>query len=489
MIDIGTQKQLFIDERFLETCEEVRLCMNPPVQHPEPVLIADLPWEQLGIGAYNTVFREADGRFRLWYDALMKSGLPEEGARRVCYAESDDGWYWNKPALGLIPFRGSTDNNIVAPLQERQSMQGATVFRDDRASGAERYKLWSKFQPTDAQITAGACPGLWAMYSSDGIHWQEYSGQPNPRDQKCDTQNMFFWDDRLEQYVGYTRVRETQDADEAAAAGIGSYRSVGRITSPDFRSWSKTQIVLEADAEDLAIPVPFQRDDPRPNIDFYTSCTMKYADAQDVYLMLPSVFYHWGENDFPATMDVQLLTSRDGVNWRHAGERRPFLRLGRDGSTSSGLIYANPWLIPMGDELWLHYAGMGRSHAEERTDPRNGGIFRATLRRDGFISADAGYGGGSFTTPPFRFGGDCLELNFDGGAGGWLKVEIQDVGGQPIPGYSLDEADAVMGNSICKRVTWRSQGDLSELIGRPVRLCAVMRDMKLYAFQFSRRKV
>ncbi len=105
--------------------------------------------------------------------------------------------------------------------------------------------------------------GLWAMYSSDGIRWQEYSGQPNPFDQWCDTQNVFFWDDRLEQYVGYTRVRETQVAEEAAAAGGGTYRSIGRITSHDFRSWSKTQIVLEADADDLAIPVPYQREGPR----------------------------------------------------------------------------------------------------------------------------------------------------------------------------------------------------------------------------------
>ena len=39
---------------------------------------------------------------------------------------------------------------------------------------------------------------------------------------------------------------------------------------------------------------------------------MKYPFASDAYVMLPSVFYHWGEDDFPARQDVQLLTSRDG---------------------------------------------------------------------------------------------------------------------------------------------------------------------------------
>ena len=108
-----------------------------------------------------------------------------------------DGLSWEKPELDLIPFRGSTANNIVAPPLERQSQQGATVFRDERAAPAERYKLWTKFQPTDREVAAGVEPGLWAMHSADGIHWQTYPGQPNPPDTMCDTQNMLFWDDRL----------------------------------------------------------------------------------------------------------------------------------------------------------------------------------------------------------------------------------------------------------------------------------------------------
>ena len=56
---------------------------------------------------------------------------------------------------GSSPFRGSIENNIVAPHCEHQSMQGATVYRDERAPADERYKLWSKFRPTDSQIAEG----------------------------------------------------------------------------------------------------------------------------------------------------------------------------------------------------------------------------------------------------------------------------------------------------------------------------------------------
>jgi hypothetical protein len=479
---LDTRTQLLFDDYFLERAEGVRLSMNAPVQHPEPVLAADQPWEALGISGYNTVLYE-DGRFRLWYGAVMKQGLPQEGAIRLCYAESADGLHWEKPVLNLLPFRGSTANNIVAPPLERQSQQGATVYRDERAPAEERYKLWTKFQPTDDEIAAGRLPGLYAMFSPDGLHWAIAPDQPNPPEQMCDTQNMFFWDDRLEQYVGYTRVRETQDIDEAASGGRGRYRSIGRITSPDFRTWSETQIVLQADEVDLAIPLPEPKVGARPPVDIYTSCAMKLPHAQHAYLMLPSFYYHWGEDDAPATLDVQLLTSRDGIAWQRAGGRRPFLRHGFDGSPSSGMLFANPWPVPMGDELWLYYMGTSRRHGRRNAEPVRNGLFRASLRRDGFVSVDADYSGGEFTTPPFTFDGDCLEVNAAGSAAGWLQVEVQDPAGNPLPGYTAADANAVLGNRLNHPVTWKDRPTLAGLTGRPVRLRFIMRDIKLYSFR------
>ena len=293
------------------------------------------------------------------------------------------------------------------------------------------------------------------MHSADGIHWHVYPDQPNPPATMCDTQNMLFWDDRLELWVGYTRVKGTQLAEEAARAGIeGRYRSIGRITSTDFKEWTQLEITFEADAE-------------------------------DVYLMFPSMFSHWGENEYPATLDTQLATSRNGIRWRRQGGRQSFLRLGFDGSTTSAMIYANPWLIPVGNELWLYYSGSARFHremseGEERDLGKRSGVFLASLRRDGFVSADAGYGGGELQTPLISFAGDRLEVNCDGGAGGWLQMELRDADGSAIEGYSLEDADTVRGNGLGKTVTWRDgSSDVSELAGRPLSMLLVMRAMKL----------
>jgi hypothetical protein len=492
-IDVGSRRQLFIDDRFIAEARDVALTMNPPTQHDEPLLVGDRPWEPLGVRNYTTVMLDRGGSwtgapFRMWYAAVLRDGPPAEGNIRVGYAESEDGLTWHKPSLGLIEFEGSKDNNIVAPLLERQSQQGATVVRDDAAPPEERYKLWTKFQPTNDEIARGARPGLYAMHSPDGLRWRPYPNQPNPPDQQCDTQNMLFWDRGIDRWVGYTRVRETQRADEAAAAGHHRYRSVGRITSPDLTRWSSTHIVLEADRADLSIPTPVPPAEPegplpRPTLDFYTSNAAPYAWAADVYLMMPAVYYHW-RGDYPATMDVQLLTSRDGISWRRAGERKPFLRRGLDGSATSGWICANPWLIPMGDELWLYYTGTSRRHGDANAKSDRNGVFRATLRRDGFVSADAGFHGGELTTPPLRFAGERLELNCDCGGGGWLQVEIQDAAGRPLEGYAATDCDPVVANAIAATVTWRGQASVAALAGRPVRLRCSMRDTKLYAFQF-----
>ena len=484
-IDVGDRKQLFIDNRFFHRSSGIELRMNPPQQPSEPVLRADRPWEVLGIGGYNTVIREGDSHFRLWYAAQMLSGGPQEGAGRLCYAESDDGIAWRKPELDLVTFRGSRANNIVAPLDERQSLQGATVYIDERAPAEARYRLWTKYQPRDDEIDAGAKPGLWTMHSADGLRWIYDDDQPNPPDQMCDTQNVFFWDDRIGQYVGYTRVHETQRRDEAAEMELGKrYRSVGRITSPDFKTWSRPSlIVLEGDALDLAAPLPPAAVE-RPQIDFYTNAVYKHPEADDAYFMMPAAYYHWEESDAPATMDVQLLTSRDGIIWERQGGREPFIRRGLDGGPAGGMVMANVWPVVTETETWIYYSGTGSKHNTSERNGSNTGLFRAVLRRDGFVSADAGLSGGEFVTPPLEFEGGELELNVDCGAGGWLLVELQDAEGRALEGYTLKTCETVTANSVRTRVGWRGRGSHVASHGQAIRLRVAMRSAKLYSFRF-----
>ncbi len=111
-------------------------------------------------------------------------------------------------------------------------------------------------------------------------------------------------------------------------------------------------------------------------------------------------------------------------------------------------------------------------------------LRRYSLRLDGFTSIYAPYKSGSMTTKPFIFKGTKLLLNFATSAPGYIKVEIQDSQGKPIPGYSLSDAEELIGNYIEHPASWRSGTDVSPLSNQPIRLHFVMKDANLYSLQF-----
>jgi hypothetical protein len=112
-------------------------------------------------------------------------------------------------------------------------------------------------------------------------------------------------------------------------------------------------------------------------------------------------------------------------------------------------------------------------------------IERCLLRTDGFASVAAPWQGGEVLTRPITFTGDRLEINYRTSAAGSIRVEIQDSGGQPIPGFAAADCPEIIGDEIERVVAWRGDEDLSGLVGQPVRLRFMMRDADLYALQFA----
>ena len=112
-------------------------------------------------------------------------------------------------------------------------------------------------------------------------------------------------------------------------------------------------------------------------------------------------------------------------------------------------------------------------------------IERLLLRTDGFASVSAPWAGGEMLTRPFTFEGSTLEINYRTGAPGFVRVEIQDAAGAPIPGYALDACPEIIGDEIERIVFWSHGPDVSRLTGRPVRLRFVMKDADLFAIRFK----
>lgn len=471
IIDVGTEKQVFLDGFLIDSKHKVSLRIHNPYRDGKVLVEPDRPWEEK-IGSYSSVLME-DGKIRIWYDCRRGDEI------RVAYAESEDGIHFRKPDLGLYEVDGSSANNIVLPGPR---IAGSAVWKDPKAPPEHRYKTQTKVYPS----------GELEMHSSpDGIHWNLYA---TPKIGDKDTQSIVFWEPNQGRYLLFTRKWvEMEGKPEEVGQQPGNayrYRKVRRLESDNLQEWENERIVMAPDERDWAM---HKREATQPPVDFYGGGVFPYEEAGRAYLMFVQSFWHWvnweKEGLGPSTIDVQLGASRDAREFTRIGNRRPFMGLGPEGRFDSRFVWAMPNPIRMGDEIWIYYVGSNREHGPSgEVDPTAGrelsGIGRAVLRLDGFASVAGDYEGGWFTTPPLRFEGDRLELNVDAAGGGSVEVELLDVAGNPIEGFTLEEAMPITCNSVRLPVEWRGNGKLNLLAGEPVRVRFHLTNADLYAFQF-----
>ena len=479
-VDVGSRKQLFIDDTLISSWRQIELMMNAPAKTGERVIIPDRSWESGGVGVYCSVLK-VDDEYRLYYN--VRSLVPDKSEwihtpqgdlppSWMCLATSRNGKEWEKPNLGIVEFGGSKENNIVFPPRASWNESGH-VFIDTKPGipADERFKMTCRWDGPDGSHWNGE----YGMKSPDGLHWTPLSDEPALT--ASDTLNVGFWDDRIGRYVVYVRLNEPEKGrpDARTDGSAPAHRHVARCETDDLARWGERKAMLS-----------FDREDP-PGLDLYNSAAVKYPWADNAYLIFPSAYWHFpeppaGEYTNDGIVDIRLATSRDGIHFQYPS-RRPFVPLGIKGDFDSGAIYMSTGIIRHGAELWMFY---GSQDYERRHAPvlnKQGVISRLVLRLDGFVSADAPYQGGELTTIPLVFDGRALELNVQTSVAGQVQVELLH-NGRPIAGYSAAEADSIKGNFIAKTVTWNGRSEVSSLAGKPVQLRFFMRDAKLYAFQF-----
>ncbi len=454
-LEVGSGKQLFIDETFFESSENVSLHLNPAVKTGEHTLVSDRPWENATLNWFSIM--EDDGKFRMWYECYDVAGWPTTDDTSFCYAESKDGIQWTKPSLGLFSYQGSTDNNIlfrqIGPEGSRSRVHGVGVFKVPDASPEARYKAVSQglFEGYDPPYRIAG------MYSPDGLRWTRVA-KPIC-DVFADSQYSGWRDHISGEYVLFGRVP-------------GRGRAIGRSTSASFESFAPLERVLETDEHDP------------PDSDLYNPSAFRYPYADRVFLMFPSLYRH--DTD---TLDIHLAVSRDGIYWTRPDQGKPLVALGDTGAFDSGSLYMGQGFLRHGNELWMYYSGSPLKHNEVDLDtlakPENRRVFsRCVLRLDGFVSVEAGESEGQFITPPMRFKGARLVLNVKTKASGSVRVGLLDDKDNPIPGRGTEDCVPITGDHVACTVSWQENNGLEYLEKTPVKLVVKMRNVSLYAFQF-----
>ena len=309
--EIRAARQLFLDEELVETGAGLEYRVHPPRKTGEVLLRADRPWEGLITANYPSVIAEP-GRVRLWYEAYdLDYDIKADFGARLCYAESVNGGPFVKPDLGLLPYHGSNDNNVVFPTDDTWGHHGGTVFLDPVAPPEARYKLFAVSED-----------GIRLSTSPDGLRFKRHNSWS--LNQSSDTQNVAYWDDELKRYVGFLRARD---------GGGGGTRTITRAESHDLLHFSTPRVVMRADAEDGM------------GVDLYSSAATKYQYASSAYLAFVSVFDYQRD-----TIVVQLAVSRDGTHYRRF--RDPlWLPVGEPGSFDRLLLYQAPGVVRDGDGL------------------------------------------------------------------------------------------------------------------------------------------
>ena len=297
-------------------------------------------------------------------------------------------------------------------------------------------------------------------------------------------------------------------------------RSVAIATSRDFKTWNDYWVVFHADkldqeigkrriAERLTNPMLKQTEYNTPehySVQIYNMGVFHY---EGLYIGLPSIYHHTGKvppgwpgfeklrlspamkdavgkyGDYTGFCNIQLVTSRDLIHWQRVAERQPFLEASPLGAGAYDIqtIIGPSAPVVRDEELWFYYTGIkhyafvtsGNEPGYDDYYPDKGAICLAVLRRDGFVSLDAGDEPGTLLTKPFVLAGTTLHVNVDATAGE-LGVTVLDGDGQTVA-----VAEPVTGNQPRAEFRWKS-GDLDSVKGKTVSLRLSLYNAHLYSF-------
>lgn len=457
ILDIGSRRELFVDDRLIEERRGARLMLQRP-ERREVAMTFDAAWEDSV--AFPDRVLPWEGGWRLYYRAGILDWKREEETAVYALGESRDGLTFTRPETGLLEVNGTRRNNVLQvggyPKVPPPFFDTNPACRPD-----QRFKgicaRWEKAH---------------AMTSADGLRWTLMQEEPLDMPGQFDTVNTSFWDGLAGCYRCYTRCwfepSKGRTIHGSEFKGSHAFRAIQHSTSPDFLHWSKPETLQYADGDDAA--------------HLYTNAILPCPGAEHIFLGFPNRFLperkpnpahpHGGVND------ALFMASRDGVRWnRWLGA---WVRPGLDELNWTERNNYPVWGIAESSPTeWSMYITEHYRHA-----PHPMRMRRLAIRPWGFVSVHAGYAGGELLTKPLTFAGATLRVNAATSAAGSITVEVQDANGRALPGLALGDMTPWYGDDLDATMSWSGGADLSRLAGQSVRLRFVLTDADLYAFCF-----
>ena len=413
---------------------------------------------------------------------------------KLLYAESKDGIKWTKPELNYEAYKNTKTNICLGNKIDGKVHSCSVIYDPIETNSSKKYKAiyWnSKGGLEDTDISSA--------YSQDGKTWT-VSDKPVKIGQLYERQLgdviILSVNETTGEYYLDTRARAMQEpplnSKHPKVKGWGPAHYPGnkfrvskrRIFSSLSTNWTEWPILQES-----AVP-----DDVLDNLDdeYYGLSRFQIGN---LWLGILQIFQRTHN-----TVDLHLVSSRDGFSWNRVDMKKPFIPTGNLEDWDSFMADFGTRPIFLDDEVRFYYSGSNVHHdwwmfgemegldvpeAKYGWDEKSTALGLATLRKDGFVSIDSTVREGVLQTLAVTSTGDKLNINAMSKNNGYLLVEITDHCDNVIEGYSKSECIAFTGDSISHNVKWINTSALPDIGPDGIKLRFYSRNCSVFSFTVS----
>jgi len=478
------RRYLAVDQSLHLALDNAEMVMGRASDH-RALVRADEDWEvanDLNIRWVNSIVRGPDDQYRMYY------GMANAGGERLALATSPDGKNWTRQVTNV----GIPGSNFIE-LEGQAFYNADPVFYDPQDND---YKMvWLEGRTFNM------------ARSTDGVHFQ--TTLSNALTHKADSLHSAFHDSQKGEYVIYGRKRGDWRSGDQDRRGVprhsapqwdsGPWPSVGEVVADPMDFWEYETHPRSIDA----YPDGAGTDIYAPNVQEYHG---QYIGLPAVFHRDPSRVPFTRPNRVTGPIYPMVMHSTDGEDWDFPELEESILdvsphervnpwKYATDQTTAEvGQIYPAANFVEIDDELLIFYKWRDDTHYEAGTadhpnphyDPQvDAGIDLQTLRVDGFASIQAEEGKtGQWITFPLSVPEGTQGLRVNADVSGSLRVEVFDSTATPIPGLSLDDSVAFVGDDTGAMMDWRSD-HFGAVAGQDVYLRFVVDDGAIYSFSFS----
>jgi len=452
--------QLFVDDFLIESQTNLKRTLRQPKKDNGgnvPILVFDKEYGEYRatLEANGTVIFDTRFKKYVLFAIGFSSHFPGPASERIRIYR-----FTSPDAMNWIKGDDGTPQRIRFDLTDAASGTSATntdlfSYYYDTKDAAHPYKGWLHFSNwKDGR------EGIYYVRSLDGIDW-ERGRQITVSGGREFQQNgltfngpgdvtTFYHDPVTDRFLGsfrFATAREGVGPEKKNRLRARAFLWLDRMDEPvDLQRIERVDLV----------PAGAAANGDLPDDEYYSSTAWRY---ESLWLGGLKVWHGGGNYPYSAAGSafLKLVVSRDGTHWKkvpflnEAGHPEVFIPNGPEGGSNGqndGGYMTEVTSAPLriGDELIYYYgcSSYGKNHPGD-IRVSGGGIFRARLRPDGFVSVDAG----TLTTKVLQCEGENLFVNGTGP----IVVELLDgqekvIGSETLSGDSLRHKMAFGGKSL-----------------------------------------